>query len=132
MSMNNSGAIQDHAPSPEMRSSSVQRRPRVASAEELGLPSLSAWLLFENGQSTEEVLIPGVLLFRMAGGLVELLTLGDKASFDVLRNTVADGASATRVILAMAFGLIVPEMCIEYICPGLVGIPAPGARGRTR
>jgi uncharacterized membrane protein YjjB (DUF3815 family) len=62
-------------------------------------------------------LIPGVLLFRMAGGLVDLLTLGDKASFDVLRTTIADGTAAILVIPAMAFGLIVPKMCIEFLYP---------------
>ena len=36
-------------------------------------------------------LIPGVFLFRMAGGLVDLATLSEKASVDVLLNTIADG-----------------------------------------
>jgi uncharacterized membrane protein YjjP (DUF1212 family) len=64
-------------------------------------------------------LIPGVFLFRMAGGLVDLLTLGDTASFEVLRTTIADGTTAILVILAMAFGLIVPKMCIEFLYPDL-------------
>ena len=64
-------------------------------------------------------LIPGVYLFRMAGGLVDLVTLGEKASVDVLLNTIADGATAMLIILAMALGLIVPKMCIEYFYPGL-------------
>jgi uncharacterized membrane protein YjjP (DUF1212 family) len=62
-------------------------------------------------------LIPGVFLFRMAGGLVDLVTLGDKASVDVLLNTIADGTTAMLIILAMAFGLIVPKMCIEFFYP---------------
>jgi uncharacterized membrane protein YjjP (DUF1212 family) len=64
-------------------------------------------------------LIPGVLLFRTAGGVVDLVTLGDKASFDVLRNMIADWATAVLVILAMGLGLIIPKMCIEYFWPGL-------------
>jgi uncharacterized membrane protein YjjB (DUF3815 family) len=64
-------------------------------------------------------LIPGVFLFRMAGGLVDLLKLGDQASFEVLRTTIADGTTAVLVILAMAFGLIVPKMCIEFLYPDL-------------
>ena len=40
-------------------------------------------------------LIPGVYVFRMAGGFVDLVTLGQKASADVLLNTIADGATAT-------------------------------------
>jgi len=64
-------------------------------------------------------LIPGVYLFRMAAGLADLVTLGQKASADVLLNTIADGATATLIILAMAIGLILPKMCIEYFHPGL-------------
>jgi uncharacterized membrane protein YjjP (DUF1212 family) len=65
-------------------------------------------------------LIPGVYLFRMAAGLVDLVTLGQqRASADVLLNTIADGATAMLVILAMAIGLILPKMCIEYFYPSL-------------
>jgi uncharacterized membrane protein YjjP (DUF1212 family) len=64
-------------------------------------------------------LIPGVYLFRMAGGLVDLLTLGEKASTGVLLNTIADGTTAMLILLAMAFGLILPKMCIEYFYPDL-------------
>ena len=64
-------------------------------------------------------LIPGVYLFRMAAGLVDLVTLGPKASADVLLNTIADGATAMLITLAMAIGLILPKMCIEYFYPSL-------------
>ena len=73
-------------------------------------------------------LIPGVFLFRMAGGLVDLLSLGDKASFDVLRTTIADGTTAILVMLAMAFGLIVPKMCIEFLYPDLATSGSGGRR----
>lgn len=59
-------------------------------------------------------LIPGVFLFRMAGGLVNLVSLGGKASPDLLLATVVDGTTAVLIILAMAFGLILPKMCIEH------------------
>jgi len=62
-------------------------------------------------------LIPGVYLFRMAGGFVDLVTLGDKASVDMLLNTIADGTTAMLIILAMAIGLILPKMCIEHFYP---------------
>jgi uncharacterized membrane protein YjjP (DUF1212 family) len=71
-------------------------------------------------------LIPGVYLFRMAGGLVELVTSGDKASTGALSNTIADGTTAMLILLAMAFGLILPKMCIEYFYPDLA---SPGGRG---
>jgi uncharacterized membrane protein YjjB (DUF3815 family) len=73
-------------------------------------------------------LIPGVFLFRMAGGFVDLVTLGEKASGDVLFNTIADGTTAALIILAMAFGLIIPKMCIEHFCPSLA---KPIRRGAT-
>jgi uncharacterized membrane protein YjjB (DUF3815 family) len=63
-------------------------------------------------------LIPGVFLFRMAGGFVDIVTLGDRASLDLLFNTIADGTTAALIILAMALGLILPKMCIEHIFPG--------------
>jgi uncharacterized membrane protein YjjP (DUF1212 family) len=62
-------------------------------------------------------LIPGVYLFRMAGGLVDLVTLGGKASVDMLLSTIADGTTAILIILAMAIGLILPKMCIEHFHP---------------
>jgi uncharacterized membrane protein YjjB (DUF3815 family) len=65
-------------------------------------------------------LIPGLYLFRMAGGFVDLVTLGEKASVDMLLNTIADGTTAMLIILAMTFGLILPKMCIEHLYPSLV------------
>lgn len=62
-------------------------------------------------------LIPGVFLFRMAGGLVNLASLGGKASPDLLLAVVADGTTAILIILAMTFGLILPKMCIEHSRP---------------
>jgi uncharacterized membrane protein YjjP (DUF1212 family) len=62
-------------------------------------------------------LIPGVFLFRMAGGLVELVALGGKASPELLLSTVTDGMTAVLIFLAMAFGLIAPKMLIEHFYP---------------
>jgi uncharacterized membrane protein YjjP (DUF1212 family) len=58
-------------------------------------------------------LIPGVYLFRMAGGLVELISQGGHASPDLLLSTVMDGSTAFAIFLAMAFGLIAPKMLID-------------------
>lgn len=59
-------------------------------------------------------LIPGVFLFRMAGGMVDLVTLGTKMPEGLVVQILADGATAFLIILAMGFGLIVPKMCIEH------------------
>src|SRR5216683_1781136 len=75
-------------------------------------------------------LIPGVYLFRMAGGFVDLVTLGERASVDVVLNTIADGTTAALIILAMAFGLILPKMCIERFCPSLANPIRRGSWGR--
>ncbi len=59
-------------------------------------------------------LIPGVFLFRMAGGMVDLVRLGARAPQELLVQVVTDGTTALLIILAMAFGLIIPRMCIHY------------------
>jgi uncharacterized membrane protein YjjP (DUF1212 family) len=61
-------------------------------------------------------LIPGVFLFRMAGGLVALVSPGGDASTDLFLGTVTDGITALAIFLAMAFGLIAPKMLIEHFC----------------
>jgi uncharacterized membrane protein YjjB (DUF3815 family) len=59
-------------------------------------------------------LIPGLYLFRMAGGLVALMAPGEKASPELLSGTLTDGVTAFLILLAMAFGLIAPKMLIEH------------------
>jgi uncharacterized membrane protein YjjP (DUF1212 family) len=58
-------------------------------------------------------LIPGVFLFRMAGGLVDLVTLGPHAPQQLLIEVITDETTAVLIVLAMSFGLIVPKMCIQ-------------------
>ena len=72
-------------------------------------------------------LIPGVFLFRMAGGLLSLIRAGSGASSELLLGTIVDGATALLIILAMAFGLIVPKMCIEYFFPNLTDAEPPAS-----
>lgn len=62
-------------------------------------------------------LIPGVFLFRMASGLVELMSLRHPTSSDLLVTIFADGTTAALILLAMAFGLVVPKMAIERLFP---------------
>jgi uncharacterized membrane protein YjjP (DUF1212 family) len=58
-------------------------------------------------------LIPGVYLFRMASGLVQIATAAQTPP-ELLAATVADGTTAAMIILVRSFGLIVPKMIIDY------------------
>ena len=58
-------------------------------------------------------MIPGVLLFRMASGLVQLAG-GSQTTLELIGATVADGMTAATIILAMSLGLIVPKLVIDH------------------
>ncbi len=57
-------------------------------------------------------MIPGLYLFRMASGLVQL-AYNSNANFDLLRATIADAMTAITIILAMSFGVVAPKMIID-------------------
>ena len=60
-------------------------------------------------------LIPGVLVFRMAGGLLQLAHSPASAPVDLPATVLADGAEAAMILLAMTLGLIVPRMLLEHL-----------------
>ena len=57
-------------------------------------------------------MMPGVYLFRMGSGLVQIAE-GTQTMQDLL-NTVAIGTTAAMIILVMSFGLIVPKLIIDH------------------
>ena len=57
----------------------------------------------------------------MAGGLVDLIALGGKASPELLLGAIANGTTAFLIVLTMTFGLILPRMCIEHFYRRLKG-----------
>jgi uncharacterized membrane protein YjjP (DUF1212 family) len=59
-------------------------------------------------------MMPGVFMFRMASGLVQLTT-SPQRSWELMGATFANGSTATLIILAMSFGLIVPMLIIDYV-----------------
>jgi uncharacterized membrane protein YjjP (DUF1212 family) len=58
-------------------------------------------------------MMPGVYLFRMGSGLVKIAE-GTQSTTDLV-NTVASGATAAMIILAMSFGLIIPKLIIDCL-----------------
>jgi uncharacterized membrane protein YjjB (DUF3815 family) len=63
-------------------------------------------------------LMPGVYLFRMASGLLEIVG-GASPTLEALGATVAAGLNAAMIILAISFGLVVPKMVVDYACDRL-------------
>jgi uncharacterized membrane protein YjjP (DUF1212 family) len=59
-------------------------------------------------------MLPGVLLFRMASGLVQIAG-GAETSLELISATIADGMSALISILAMSLGLITPKLVIDEL-----------------
>jgi len=59
-------------------------------------------------------MIPGVLLFRMASGLVQLAD-GSHTTLELISATIADGLTAMIVTFAMSTGLILPKLAIDHV-----------------
>ena len=59
-------------------------------------------------------MMPGVNLFRMASGLVQIGS-GSQTTLQLIGATTSDGVIAVMIILAMSFGLIIPKMLIDFI-----------------
>jgi uncharacterized membrane protein YjjP (DUF1212 family) len=60
-------------------------------------------------------LIPGVYVFRMAEGFLQLALAGPATPPEVIAATLSDGVSAFLITLSMAFGLLIPKVCIEHL-----------------
>jgi uncharacterized membrane protein YjjP (DUF1212 family) len=64
-------------------------------------------------------MMPGVFLFRMASGLLQLAN-NSNTTLELLGATIADGMTAVTVILAMSFGVVVPKVVIDRLGDGAV------------
>ena len=59
-------------------------------------------------------MVPGVYLFRMVSGLVQIGS-GSQATLQLIGATTSDSMIAVMIILAMSFGLIIPKTLIDFI-----------------
>jgi uncharacterized membrane protein YjjP (DUF1212 family) len=59
-------------------------------------------------------LMPGVLVFRMTSGLVELASTGN-TTLELIRSIIADGVTATTIILAMTCGLVAAKVTVDAV-----------------
>ncbi len=59
-------------------------------------------------------MMPGVYLFRMMSGLVQIA--GDaQSNLSLIQGTISAGMTAAVIILAMSFGLIIPKMIVDHL-----------------
>jgi uncharacterized membrane protein YjjP (DUF1212 family) len=58
-------------------------------------------------------MIPGVFVFRMASGLLQLAH-SSNTTLDVLGATISDAMTAVTIILAMSFGVIIPKLVVDW------------------
>jgi hypothetical protein len=59
-------------------------------------------------------MMPGVYLFRAASGLLQLVD-GSRTTLGLLSATIADGATAAIITLAMSLGLIIPKLGVDRL-----------------
>jgi uncharacterized membrane protein YjjB (DUF3815 family) len=59
-------------------------------------------------------MLPGVFLFRMTSGLVQL-SGGVPTTLELISATIADGMTALLIVFAMSLGLITPKLVIDYL-----------------
>ncbi|WP_062088132.1 threonine/serine exporter family protein [Caballeronia udeis] len=60
-------------------------------------------------------MMPGVFVFRMTSGVLQLLADGSHATLKLVAATVNDGLIAITIIFAMGLGLVVPKLVIDLL-----------------
>jgi uncharacterized membrane protein YjjB (DUF3815 family) len=58
-------------------------------------------------------MMPGIFVFKLASGLVEVYLAGSSATLPMLTNVVSNGTATFLIVMAMTFGLITPKMLID-------------------
>ncbi|MFL9988000.1 threonine/serine exporter family protein [Paraburkholderia sediminicola] len=60
-------------------------------------------------------MMPGVFVFRMTSGVLQLLADGSHATLELVAATVNDGLIAITIVFAMGLGLVVPKLVIDLL-----------------
>ena len=58
-------------------------------------------------------MMPGIFVFKMASGLIDVYLAGDQATLSMLTNLFAHGTATFLIVMVMTFGLIFPKMLID-------------------
>ena len=69
-------------------------------------------------------MVPGIFLFRMGGGLIEVQKQAATTSLALVGGTLSDGIMALLTIVAMTLGLVLPLSAYARFRPQPVGRPA--------
>src|SRR6202012_4318062 len=75
-------------------------------------------------------MVPGVYLFRMTSGLLQIADSA-QASPQLVSGTIADGITAAAVTLTLCLGLVVPKLVIDKFAPRWEGTRRPGLGARN-
>jgi hypothetical protein len=59
-------------------------------------------------------MMPGVYLFRMMSGLVQIAS-GAETTLPLIQAIISAGMMAAIIILAMSLGLIIPKRIVDYL-----------------
>lgn len=70
-------------------------------------------------------MIPGVYLFRMLSGLVQI-SGGAEPTLALIAGTISDGMTASVIVLAMSLGLIIPKVIIDHLANRSIHTEAMG------
>lgn len=58
-------------------------------------------------------MMPGIFVFKLASGLIDVYLAGSSATLPMLTSVVSNGTATFLIVMAMTFGLIVPKMLID-------------------
>lgn len=58
-------------------------------------------------------MMPGIFVFKLASGLIDVYLAGEKATLSMLTSLFSHGTATFLIVMVMTFGLIFPKMIID-------------------